>query len=70
MNKNSIFSFLLTKENKFFPLINHVGELNNSASITLNKFINSKDKKEMQDLYFEIKAYEREADDVNDWMIL
>ncbi len=64
MNKNSIFSFLLPKENKFFPLINHVGELNNSASVTLNKFINSKDKTEMKDLYFEIKAYEREADDV------
>ena len=64
MNKNSIFSFLLPKENKFFPLISHVGEFNNSASITLNKFINSKDKKEMQDLYFTIKSYEREGDEV------
>ena len=64
MNKNSIFSFLLPKENKFFPLINQVGELNYSASISLNKFIKSKHKDQMQDLYFEIKAFEREADDL------
>lgn len=64
MKKNSFFSFLLPKESKFFPLINHIAELNKIASSTLIKFINSEDKQQMQDLYFEIKAYEREADEV------
>jgi len=64
MKSNSIFSFLLPKESKFFPLINHIGELNKNASSTLVKFITCEDKQKMQDLYFEIKGYEREADEV------
>ncbi len=66
MKRNSIFSFLLPKESKFFPLINKVAELNYLASVSLNKFIKTENKEKMEELYNEIKTFERKADDLLD----
>jgi len=58
---NTIFSFLIPKETKFFPLINRIGLAMVQASELLVEFIKS-DKKNMEALYVKIKSCEKEAD--------
>ena len=58
---NTIFSFLIPKEAKFFPLISGIGLSMKKASELLVEFIKS-DKNNMEALYVKIKSCEREAD--------
>ncbi|MDR3238201.1 MAG: DUF47 family protein [Spirochaetia bacterium] len=62
---NTILSFLVPKENKFFPLINNIGFVLNNAGKALIEFINA-DKEQMDGLYVKIKSYEKEADGLVD----
>jgi predicted phosphate transport protein (TIGR00153 family) len=62
---NTIFSFLIPKENKFFPLINEVGLVLDKTAKILIDFIKS-DKTQMEGLYAKIKACETEADLITD----
>ncbi|MCL1910927.1 MAG: DUF47 family protein [Leptospirales bacterium] len=62
---NNIFSFLLPKESKFFPLISEVGAIIGKASKLMVEFINS-DRENMEELYAKIKSCEKEADKLTD----
>ncbi|MCL2025242.1 MAG: DUF47 family protein [Leptospirales bacterium] len=61
MKLNTIFSFLIPREAKFFPLISGIGLAMKRASELLLEFIKS-DKRNMDELYVKIKSCEREAD--------
>lgn len=62
MKLNSIFSFLVPKENKFFPLLNNLGSLIKSSGEILTHFITSDSKEHMIELYMNIKENERNGD--------
>lgn len=63
---NSIFSFLKPKNDKFFILINQVGETLVDTSSVLVDFVQCEDKEKMADLYHRIKAYETKSDHLTD----
>ncbi len=63
---NSIFSFLKPKENKFFPLINQVGENLTLTAEKLLEFVHCGDKNRMQEIYHDIKSYETQSDKLTD----
>jgi len=58
---NTIFSFLVPKENKFFPLIRETGLVVEKVSELLVEFIKS-DREGMELFHAKIKACEKEAD--------
>ena len=65
MALNTIFSFLLPKESKFFPLISEVGAVIDKASKLLIEFIKS-DREHMEEFYARIKNCEKDADKLTD----
>lgn len=65
---NSIFSFLMPKESKFFPLFVEVGEKLVKASDLLVEFIQTKDREKAKAIYLQIKAVETENDRLMDNM--
>lgn len=67
MAVNSIFSFLKPKENKFFALINQVGDTIEEASNLMMEFIRCADNQEKsEDLYRQIKTCEKDSDGYTD----
>lgn len=66
MAANSIFSFLKPKNNKFFNLINQVGETLVDTSVVLVDFVQCEDKGKMPGLYHQIKEYETKSDRLTD----
>lgn len=66
MASNSLFSFLLPKENKFFPMLNDVGDVLVNASELLVKLIKTEDQTKREELYRLIKSYETQGDVLTD----
>ena len=66
MSANSIFSFLEPKENKFFPLLNHVADNLVQASNLLVEFVSTPDHNKMERIYSDIHSLEHDSDDVTD----
>lgn len=62
MSINTIFSFLVPKEDKFFPLINKIGDILQNAADLQVDFFQNKDVAKQTELYHKIKAQETESD--------
>ena len=63
MSINSIFSPLKPKENKFFPMINKIGELLAKAAKEQANLIKNPTFEEMENDYKTIKECEKESDE-------
>ncbi len=59
---NSIFSIFLPKEDKFFPLIQSIGERAVNAAELFSRLISERDIDKQEDLYTKIKSIETECD--------
>ena len=66
MELNSFFSFIIPKENKFFPLIIEVGDKCAEASEYLVQFMNEPDKAKAKEIYLKIKQCEIVGDTLID----
>lgn len=66
MPTNTIFSFLTPKENKFYPLINEVGDTLAATADVLIEFVQCQDKDQKAEFYHQIKAYETKSDVLTD----
>ena len=66
MPTNTIFSFLTPKENKFYPLINEVGDVLAATADVLIEFVKCQDKDQKAELYHQIKTYETKSDALTD----
>ena len=62
MSVNSIFSSLKPKENKFFPMINVVGDLLVKAADKQVELVAQSDYAKMEELYHQIKEHETQSD--------
>lgn len=66
MELNSFFSFIIPKENKFFPLIIEVGDKCAEVSEYLVQFMNESDKAKAKEIYLKIKQCEIVGDTLID----
>ena len=62
MSINNIFSFLMPKEDKFFPLINEVGDTLEQAAECQVEFFRSGDLARREELHHSIKSFETHSD--------
>ena len=61
---NSVFSFVTSKETKFFPMLNEMSDKLVEASLLLNKLIQSTDREKSKELYKQIKGVETSGDEL------
>lgn len=64
MSLNSFFQFFVPKDNRFFPLYNRQAEAIKKASLILRKMTVETDLEQLEIQRKEVKAYEKEGDEV------
>lgn len=64
MSLNSFFQFFVPKDNRFFPLYNQQAEAIKKASLILRKMTVETDLEQLEIQRKEVKAYEKEGDEV------